>query len=53
MPGKSKEYWAIGTVVVSGIASIVQKFGDLIVDLETIYISINSTRGKCEFSVLN
>jgi len=42
MPGKSKEYWAIGTVVVSDIASIVQKFGDPVVDLESIYISINS-----------
>ena len=33
MPSKSKKYWTVGTVVVSRIASIVQKLGDLEVDL--------------------
>lgn len=46
VPGKSKKHWAVGTVVVSRIASIIQNLGDPVVDLQVIYVSVNSTRDK-------
>jgi len=46
MPGKSKKYWAVGTVVVPSIASIIQNIGNLEVDLETPHGNLSSTRDK-------
>jgi hypothetical protein len=46
MPGKPNKHWTVGTVVIPRIASIVQKLGNLAVDLQTIYISVDFTRER-------
>ena len=46
MPRQSEEHWAVGTVVVSRITSVVQNLGDLIVDLHEVYISAVRAHGR-------
>jgi hypothetical protein len=51
MPGKSDKHWAVRTVVVPSVAGVVQKLGDLVVDLQAFYIRVDQPRDKCEFNV--